>query len=163
MLLVLLFFLHCGLNMMRDDSDSRRHVVFTVYMRTTSKWIKLDRPSCSGFDGLPISFNSWATGTFWFNSFKSCAHMNSSCTCICFFFFAIMSILISAWVTLISHGNTESICLSICVSLSCWSYCGPSPQLFSTDERERERVREREREREIERKRERATLQYYVE
>ena len=34
---VVTFFLHCGLKMMQDVANTRRYVVFTVYMRTTSK------------------------------------------------------------------------------------------------------------------------------
>ena len=34
---VVVFFLHFGLKMMLDVANTRRYVVFTVYMRTTSK------------------------------------------------------------------------------------------------------------------------------
>ena len=34
---VVVFFLHFGLKMMQDVANTRRYVVFTVYMRTTSK------------------------------------------------------------------------------------------------------------------------------
>ena len=34
---VVVFFLHFGLKMMQDVANTRRYVVLTVYMRTTSK------------------------------------------------------------------------------------------------------------------------------